>query len=180
MCDDVHGGNILLSVCAVRVIGESDMMQDFLAAGDMEDVSYWVCYLLSINLRIVAYIYIRLLFVCFSFSGICYFLSVSVHTELVYICYFFAINVHAVFLFFMDLLFFVNQRAHRTCVHLLFLCNQHACCNWFHIGFLLLDNRMYDHVCMSAWVVCDSALSFAFLKKTCTVQKLIAVNPFWE
>lgn len=27
------------SVCAVRVIGESDLMQDFLAAGDMEDVS---------------------------------------------------------------------------------------------------------------------------------------------
>ena len=35
---------VLFSVCAVRVIGESDMMQDFLAAGDMEDVSFFFFY----------------------------------------------------------------------------------------------------------------------------------------
>lgn len=29
---------VFLTVCAVRVIGESDLMQDFLAAGELDDV----------------------------------------------------------------------------------------------------------------------------------------------
>ena len=111
MCDDVHGGNILLSVCAVRVIGESDMMQDFLAAGDMEDVSYWICYLLSLSMHTVAYIYIRLLFVCFCFSWFAiscqsaciqnlrtFVISLQSTCMLCFcfswICYFLSINVH--------------------------------------------------------------------------------------
>ena len=40
---------VLFSVCAVRVIGESDMMQDFLAAGDMEDVSFFFFLLWSFS-----------------------------------------------------------------------------------------------------------------------------------